>query len=80
MLKVVLLAACATLVAAPAAAMGDETPVSAEKKIVCKRVKNTGWRLSSEKVCKTAKEWADMSNQTRKQLRDAGRSGAGPNN
>lgn len=59
MLKLVSVALCAAVAATPALAAANEaaTPVGDANKVVCKRVKGTGWRLSSTKVCRTKAEW-----------------------
>lgn len=65
-------------VAAPtvAVAASADTP-SKEDKLVCKRTQGTGWRLSNaSQVCKTRGEWAAISDETRKEYRDYGRTGS----
>jgi hypothetical protein len=76
MLKILL--SCMVLVAAPAAALADAAETSTSKdKLVCKRTQGTGWRLgNASQVCKTRGEWAAISEETRKEYRDYGRTGS----
>ena len=72
MLKFLPLAVCLTVAAAPAAAMADPADTPSKKdRIVCKRIEGTGWRLSnSNKICKTAAEWAAISKANQKEYND----------
>ena len=75
MIKSLAFVACLTLAAAPAAAMADGP--AKKDKLVCKRIEGTGWRLSnSNKVCKTAAEWAAISETNQKEFRDYNRGGS----
>lgn len=75
MIKSLAFVACLALTAAPAAAMADTAPK--KDKLVCKRVEGTGWRLSnSTKICKTAAEWAAISEANQKEYRDYNRGGS----
>ncbi|MGV2495454.1 hypothetical protein [Pelagerythrobacter aerophilus] len=38
---------------------GDDTEAS-QNRVICKRQKNTGSRLSAEKICLTAAQWAQL--------------------
>ena len=78
MLKILLSSVCLALVTAPAAAMAGSGETSSKSdKLVCKRTQGTGWRLANaSQVCKTRREWAAISDETRKEYRDYGRTGS----
>jgi hypothetical protein len=75
MIKSLAFVASLAFAAAPAAAMADGP--AKKDKLVCKRIEGTGWRLSnSNKVCKTAAEWAAISEANQKDYRDYNRGGS----
>jgi hypothetical protein len=76
MLKILL--SCLVLVATPAAALSHAAETSTSKDmLVCKRTQGTGWRLgNASQVCKTRSEWTAISEETRKEYRDYGRTGS----
>ncbi len=76
MIKLLSFAAALGLAAAPTLAQESAEPAPAKEKMVCKKVQGTGWRLSSDKVCKKASEWRALSQETRKEYRDYGRTGS----
>lgn len=77
MFKSLSLVAGLLLVASPISANDGVNNPPEDDKVVCKRVQNTGWRLSkSSKVCKTRAEWRAISEETRKEFRDYGRTGS----
>lgn len=67
-MRIVNLALVASLFAAPVAAQTQPTsaaPAAAKdskdpNRMVCRKVENTGSRLGSKKICRTAAEWAEV--------------------
>lgn len=62
----------AVALAAPALAADQPEAVDDPNKIICKSVSNTGWRLQSGRVCKTAKAWSDRSRELRREKDEHG--------
>ena len=61
----------------PAQARGEDSVLTGDpNRRVCKSVTVTGSRLGKTKVCKTAREWADQTVQTRQNLERSQNQGA----
>ena len=77
MLSVAFVAGCASTPDDPSAQAGYAS--ADPDRMVCKRQKETGSRLSS-RVCKTAREWEQERLDNKEALRNATNSGARPGN
>jgi hypothetical protein len=77
MLKIVISSAFLFFAAQAAALPEPATAPTKKDKLVCKRTEGTGWRLgNSSQICKSRAEWAAISEETRKEYRDYGRTGS----
>jgi hypothetical protein len=67
---------CAVVLAAPGvAAAQDAAPASSDDRVICKSFAEIGSRLKKKKSCRTAKEWADLRQQTRDKTEEIQRRG-----
>ena len=72
MMRSLLLIASALTLGAPAFAAEEPPAASDGDKVICKRIGNTGWRLQSGRVCKTAKAWAQRSRELQREKEEHG--------
>jgi hypothetical protein len=81
MVRLALVAAAAGLLAVPAFAASSEPATPApeveadEDRVICKTTPQLGTRLRKNKSCRTAKEWADLRQQTRNKTEEMQRVG-----
>ena len=75
------LAIAAALLATPAVATAQEVPADAtavkkdDDRPICRSSNEIGSRLKKKKTCMTAREWADLAQQTQEKARDLQRAG-----
>lgn len=58
-----------SLLPVPALAAEEKAPPPEGEKMICKREKTTGSRLSGEKVCRTEQEWRVVAEDYRRMVR-----------
>jgi len=77
-LTMVILAGCASSPDTASAGYGNSEAIEGDPdRMVCRREKDTGSRLSS-RTCKTAREWEEERLLNQEEMRNAQRGGTGP--
>ena len=85
-MKIILAGAAGALLLSAAPAVGQTQPDGQKpakqadpNRIVCERIKETGSRLNTRRVCMTAQQWEEQRRRDRENLQDAQQRSLEPN-